>query len=392
MKPEITFFPVANGDMTLIKLESERTILIDINIRAPSDDVRDVAADLRKSLKEDDKGRPYVDVMVLSHPDADHCRGFQEHFHTGPLDDYVDNATPKKIVIREMWSSPLVFRRAQKKTHNLVPDAKAWNKEAKRRVDLFRKTGCFGSDGDRVMVIGEDSGGKTDDILAIVAKEGATITQICGTFEPNFSALLLAPMLASNDEEDDILSKNNSSIVMNYSIGVGTNTTAVKFIEAGDAEVAIWERLWDRHAKNLPALEYNLLNTPHHCSWHSFSWDSWSKLGRDAKVSDRARKALSQALPGARIIATSVEIKDDANDPPCYRAKEEYLSIINDDKVKGEFWNTGVYLSRDNQEPLKFEVSAGGMKIVKFAAAVAASSAAGGALGATPLFHGGTAS
>ena len=96
MKPEIIFFPVGNGDMTLIKLESERTILIDTNIRVPSEGIPDVAADLRKSLKQDAQGRPYVDVMVLSHPDADHCRGFEEHFHTGPLDTYNDSATPKK--------------------------------------------------------------------------------------------------------------------------------------------------------------------------------------------------------------------------------------------------------------------------------------------------------
>ncbi len=254
MKPEIIFFPVGNGDMTLIKLESERTILVDTNIRVPSDEIRDVAADLRKSLKKDDKGRPYVDVMVLSHPDADHCRGFEEHFHTGSMDNYADSATPQKIVIREMWSSPLVFRRAQSK-HTLGPDAKAWNREAKRRVALFKSTRSTGNDGDRVLVMGEDRDGKTDDILDIVLKEGATITKLCGTVEPNFSALLLAPLISSSDEEEEILTKNDSSIVMNYTIGAGTNPTAVKFIDGGDAEVAIWERLWERHAKDVTALQ-----------------------------------------------------------------------------------------------------------------------------------------
>jgi hypothetical protein len=262
MKPEIIFFPVGNGDMTLIKLESERTILIDTNIRVPSDTVRDVAGDLRKSLKKDDKDRPYVDVMVMSHPDADHCRGFEDHFHTGSLDNYSDTANPKKIVIREMWSSPLVFRRAQKK-HKLGDDAKAWNCEAKRRVALFRSTGSLGSDGDRILVMGEDCDGKTDDIQGIVVKEGATVTQICGTVEQNFSALLLAPLKGADDEEEEVLSKNNSSIVMNYSIGAGTNPQALRYIDGGDAEVAIWEKLWNRHENDPEALQYNLLNTPH---------------------------------------------------------------------------------------------------------------------------------
>lgn len=387
MKPEIIFFPVGNGDMTLIKLESERTILIDTNIRVPSEEIRDVAEDLRKSLKKDEKDRPYVDVMVLSHPDTDHCRGFEENFHTGSLDNYSDSATPRKIIIREMWSSPLVFRRAQKK-HIVGPDAKVWSREAKRRVALFRSTRSTGNDGDRIRIMGEDCGGKTDDILDIVVKEGTKITTICGTEETNFSALLLAPLRAADDAEEELLSKNDSSIVMNYSIGAGTNPEAVKFIDGGDAEVAIWERLWQRHAKDVTALEYNLLNAPHHCSWHSLSWDSWSAYGWKAKVSADARKALGQALPGACIVASSKEIKDDANDPPCYRAKQEYLSIVDADNVKGSFWNTGAYLSAYKQEPMRFEISAGGMKLVRFSGVVSAAASVGGALGATPIFHG----
>jgi len=110
--------PVANGNTPLIKFESDGTTLIDINIRVLSDDARDVAADLRKSLKEEEKGVPiYVDVMVLSSSDTDHRQGFQEHFYTEPLDAYSDNADRKKIVFREIWSSPLVFRSMQRKSH-----------------------------------------------------------------------------------------------------------------------------------------------------------------------------------------------------------------------------------------------------------------------------------
>jgi hypothetical protein len=93
MAAVITFFPVANGDMTLIKLESGRTILVDINIREPGDDIRDVSADLRARLGTDSNGRPFVDAMVISHPDQDHIRELLNHFHLGPLSDYPE---PKK--------------------------------------------------------------------------------------------------------------------------------------------------------------------------------------------------------------------------------------------------------------------------------------------------------
>ncbi|MFL9869536.1 metallohydrolase [Paraburkholderia fungorum] len=385
MTPQITFYPVGNGDMTLIKLESGRTILIDVNIRQPDDSIRDVAKDLRDALKTDEQGRPYVDVMVLSHPDQDHCRGLEEHFHLAPLADYCDKDDPKKIVIREMWSSPLIFRRSHAKNHCLCEDAKAWNREAKRRVKLYEKSG-IDTDGDRILILGEDQNGKTDTLGGILVKEGESIQRVCGAHQNNFSALLLAPLLADDDEEEEVLSKNESSVIMNYSIGAGGTPEAVKFLSGGDAEVAIWERQWARHKEELEALEYNLLSTPHHCSWHSLSYDSWSECGRDAEVSEDALSALSQALLGATIVASSNIIKDDDVDPPCIRAKEEYVAIAKG--AKGEFWNTSAYLSEDNPEPLTFEVSEGGLKRVKKQSANAAKVAAVGGLGAEPLAHG----
>lgn len=43
MASTISFFPVNNGDMTLIKLDDKTTILIDINIRQVAEDDDDPA-------------------------------------------------------------------------------------------------------------------------------------------------------------------------------------------------------------------------------------------------------------------------------------------------------------------------------------------------------------
>ena len=71
MSTQITFFPVGNGDMTLIELDdaSQTKILIDMNIRDSADDEAnenyfDVASELRSRLKNDSKGRPYI-VRIL---------------------------------------------------------------------------------------------------------------------------------------------------------------------------------------------------------------------------------------------------------------------------------------------------------------------------------------
>ena len=162
MPTTITFFPVDCGDMTLIRFGDvdATTLLIDVNIRMDADDpegeARDVAKDLRGQLKKDANGRPYIDAFLLSHPDQDHCRGLTRHFHLGPLSDYPDDKKDykdKKIVIREMWSSPIVFRRASK-NHTLCDDAKAFNTEARRRVKANRDGYFLVGEGDRIQIMG----------------------------------------------------------------------------------------------------------------------------------------------------------------------------------------------------------------------------------------------
>ena len=367
----VTFFPVDNGDMTLIRLgdADASTILIDVNIRVDADDpnskVRDVAKDLRGQLKKDSNGRPYVDAFLLSHPDQDHCRGLTRHFYLGPLADYPDDDKAdkdKKIVIRELWSSPIVFRRASK-NHTLCDDAKAFNKEARRRVKLNKDHYFAVSDGDRIQIMGKDIDGKTDDLVPIVRPVDQAFNTIAGRTSKMFSAYLLAPIDASDDEEvEACLVKNESSVIINFTLAADDNTPdGAKFLTGGDAEVFIWNRQWDRHKKEPSVLEYDLMQTPHHCSWHSLSYDSWSDKGEDAKLDADARKALSQARSGAVIVASCKPIKDDDGDPPCIRAKREYVAIT--DAVKGKFYCTGEYPKEGEVEPMVFTVSALGVAL-----------------------------
>jgi len=370
MPASITFFPVDCGDMTLIKFADAdtTTLLIDANIRADADDPdgdkRDVAKDLRDRLKTDSKGRPYVDAFLLSHPDEDHCRGVSRHFHLGPLSEYPDDKKPlkdKKIVIREFWSSPIVFRRASKR-HVLCPDALAWAAEARRRVKVNRDRAFAVTDGDRIQIMGKDIDGKTDDlgpILRLVNQEFSTIN---GKHSSFFSAYLLGPLEPTDDEEEEeCLEKNQSSVIINLTLAADAlNPKAARFLTGGDAEVFIWSRLWNRNQNDTLVFEFDLLQTPHHCSWHSLSYDSWSDLGEDAKVDPDARSALSQARDGAFIVASSKPICDDDSDPPCIRANREYLAILKD--AGGEFYCTGEYPDKDAVEPLVFTVTSQGFQ------------------------------
>jgi hypothetical protein len=386
MNATVSFFPVGNGDMTLVQFQSGHTLLIDVNVRGaaddPDDDTLDVAAELRKRLSRDARDRLYVDAFLLSHPDADHCRRVREHFHLGPPEDFP--AKSDKILIRELWSSPIIFRRASK-AHALCDDAKALQAEARRRVRKFRDTGSC-AEGDRILILGEDVSGKTDDLGAILVKIDESIQKINGQYDPTMTVTLLGPLPPSADEsEEEVLAKNESSVILRIGFNTSQQSGACYFLTAGDAEVGIWERLWQKHTRSPELLRYHLLLTPHHCSWHALSWDSWSDLGEDSEVSQDARNALSQAFDGAFIIASSRPIKDDGNDPPCVRAKREYEDIAR--KVRGSFRCTGEYPSQSDPQPLEFDITDDGVRLLTKAMRAPAIISSG-AMGGQPLSHG----
>src|SRR6266496_214590 len=239
MAATISFFPVGNGDMTLIKLESGRTILIDIKICGaaddPDDSTPDVANMLRDRLQRDASGRLYVDTFLLSHPDEDHCAGLVSHFHLGPPGDW--SKSDDKIFIREIWSSPIVFRRASK-VMSLCDDAKAFTAEARRRVQRFRESRGAVSDGDRILILGEDENGKTDDLYAVLVKVDDTFSRINGQQDATVSIRLLAPSGKRDEDEEEHRAKNRSSTILQISLVGGGIADKCRFLTGGDAEVA----------------------------------------------------------------------------------------------------------------------------------------------------------
>ena len=386
MTATLSLFPVDNGDMTLVKTEDGHKILIDMNIRVAADDedddTRDVASKLRDRLTRDGEGRLYVDALLVSHPDKDHCTGLERHFHLGTPEDWSEKAD--KIFVREIWSSPVVFRRASK-NHVLCDDAKAFNREAKRRVRKYEDSKGKVADGDRILIFGEDEDGKTEGLEEILVEVDTEFSIVNGKEDSSMTARLLGPLPKDDDDDEEVLTKNNSSTILRFSLAGGRIPDKCRFLTGGDAGVAIWEKLWKRHGQRKSWLSYDLLLSPHHCSWRSLSHDSWSEKGKDAEVSTDARNALGQARSGATIVASSKPVKDDKNDPPCIRAKQEYVKIV--DGVSGTFKCVGEEPTEASPDVMEFEIRANGPRL---ATALMAPSTVRrpGRLGGQPLPHG----
>ena len=116
------FWPVGTGDSTTIRVADTVYLQLDLRhmAKAENDDdpawpVIDELIDILPKLS----GTPYLSVFALTHPDLDHCQGFEE------LND--------RVIISELWMSPRTFREIRE-NEDLCDDAQAFHDEAMRRV------------------------------------------------------------------------------------------------------------------------------------------------------------------------------------------------------------------------------------------------------------------
>lgn len=388
MAARLTFFRVGNGDMTLIQTQGGHQVLVDANIRDAADDPDgehpDVGAQLRKRLNRDGHGRYFVDALLLSHPDQDHSNGLNAHFHLGPPADFP--STSDKIFIREMWSSERVISRAESdKDRPLCEDAKAFIKEYRRRINLI-KSGRTAGNGDRALRLGDLEASDPPALRGVSYGVDDAFNKINGEVDNWVEVRVRGPLAQGKDEpEEELIAKNRSSVILQVAFSAGFDTEAVLYLTGGDAEVEVWKRLWRRLKSTPEKLAYDLMLAPHHCSWHSLSSDSIGDLGTKAKVDPEARQALGQARQGAYIVSSSKPIKNDDDDPPSYRAKQEYEAIAKN--VGGSFLCVTEHNGEHAEDPIEFEVAASGAVLVATAAA-AATLTSPGAIGRQPLGHG----
>ncbi len=364
----VTFYPVDNGGMTLIKLndDAETTVLVDMYIRPAADDPDgekfDVSTHLRRQLNTSDD-KPYVDVFLLTHNDDDHIKGIKEHFHLGAMDNYTlpsDDDDPTPIVIREIWGSSRFWQRSSD-SNKLSDDAKAFNKEMKRRVKLFEDTKEIQEEGDRAIIIGSDPDGKTDGLDAIVREIDSTFTKVNEReMEDKLKVCVLGPISKQEDEEDeDFKTANRGSVIMQLAVKETSAWDSYDnlLLFTGDADVLVWESLWDKH-EGTDALDYDILLVPHHCSWRSLSYDSESDCD-NPQLSKNAKSALNQAKESAHAVSPSKPIKDDDDTPPSQLAKNEYVEVVGTDN----FICTTEEPSEDDPQPVVFSLTADGPQL-----------------------------
>ena len=374
MESTIKIYPVGNGDHSVISVYEDNyttNIMVDCDIRKSSEGDEDpakfdVKADLLRCLPRR-SDMLYVDVLILTHGDYDHCRGFEEHFYQGDPRKY-SNADKKndRIFIDVLWFSPMALQECGN------DDAEAFKKEARRRIKLHNDASPDKDlPGNRIVIIGYNGNEELSDLNTVRKVPGNVVTKFNERQLSTFSIFIHAPYKKQLARVDDL---NHTSIVFQARFKEKKESTdfCVLAMFGGDADYIAWDIIMSSSIdhKNEDALNWDLLLAPHHCSWTFFN-ESGEKEPTDSSlvVLDYKRK-------GGIIISSSKPILNDDKNPPSYKAKQEYLKKL--DK-SSQFLNTAIEPYQVYPEPIVFIVTPNGPARVPKSTLSSTLAAAGGA-------------
>lgn len=343
----ITYFPVGNGDTTLIKLTDGATILIDSNIAAKDQEKYDVHRHLIGELRSEN-GVPHLDAFILSHPDQDHIRGWSTYFFSGDPARYGDKDKKEgRIVVDEIWFAPRIFAPHEKE---LCDEAKVFQKEARRRMDLYRSgSQASGSAGNRFRVIGYTDNLDLQGLERFLTIPGNTTNMINRSPKSDFEMFVHAP--TKKDSDSKWSERNDTSIVLQLRFRLGNDNRAALAMIGGDAGCGIWSDIIDK--SKTPDLQFDLFLAPHHSSWSFFSEGPSEEAKPDAAITNFLT---TKKRAGAFVISSSKPILNDDDNPPHYIAAQLFQKMFGDDK----FLCTMEHPDEDEPEPIYFTMTKNG--------------------------------
>jgi hypothetical protein len=333
------YWPVGTGDSTTIITDDETFFQLDLHHLEMANDDDDphtpIVDELVKILPKQNR-KPYLSVLALTHPDLDHCKGF---------DDLLN-----RVTIGELWFTPRIFREYKK---DLCDDAVSFKEEAERRVKkTIRNNGSVGS-GDRVRIIGYDDLLEEEEYKGFPKNQlsvpGTEVTSIDGDdHSSTFRAFIHAPF--KDDAEND---RNDTSLAMQITLFSGSETGQALFF--GDHSYPTLRRIFD--VSEADDLGWHLFLAPHHCSKSAMYWkdegSDTEKLKQDI-LDDIQNNQLSPN----NIISSSEPIpasNQSGDNPPHAKAKARYQEITE------TFLCTQEHPNKKNPQPIVFSVTADGI-------------------------------
>lgn len=365
-KRGVVCWPVGTGDSTTIVVDDQIVMQVDIHDmdKADDDDTPEAAVvdRLAEVLPKVD-GKPYLAVFVLTHADQDHCRGFADLL--------------AKVRIGELWATPRLWREFEDPDAVICDDARAFQKEAERRVAVVKKAVADGvsvKSGDRILVIGYDTDhdkhAYSDLPKEYLTGPGHAISQLDGVdCSGRFEAFLHAPF-----KDDCAAPRNETSVAMQVTL-LHEGGASGQFLLFGDLAHDTIMKIFDYSEKHDRSgrVAWDVLLAPHHCSkkvMYVVGDDGVERLARD--VLDSFAK---HARSNATVVSSSCPVPSSnsaGDNPPHAKAKARYVEI----EAVARFVCTMEWPDADRPQPVVFEIGQGGLALWPATTAVKSHTAA----------------
>lgn len=327
-----TFWNVGTGDSTVVSIDEEHVVLVDIRHLESAEDDDDPRIPIIDYLVDNlprRDGDPYLATFVLTHPDQDHCQGFAELL--------------EEVHVGELWFAPRVL---DEYDEDLCDDAQAFVDEVTRRIGSIAEEGL--KSGNRIRIIG------SADILDkspydkipkdLVTVPGNTVSLVDGDdLSESFEAFVHAPF-----KDDAKAERNETSVGMRVSLCSGTDQLQALLL--GDLSNPTLNRIFKVSAPD--STSWDVLLAPHHCSKSTMYYPK----GDDEVLDKPLMKKLEESGSECRYIISSsdpIPAKNKSGDnPPHAKAKSQYEQIVD----LGHFLCTGEHGSKDELTPVSFAV------------------------------------
>lgn len=307
----LTFWPVGNGDSITVSVDSKIFMQVDMRHLSCSEDDADPKTPIIDKLVEllpKVDGEPYLAVFTLTHPDKDHCCGFEELL--------------KKVNIGELWLTPRIFEKFEEE---LCEDAEIFLDEAMRRVKKTIDNNGRVESGDRVRIIGFSERLKEDAFEgfpeSMLTVPGHSLTMLDGIeCKDVFKAFIHTPFKCDADGD-----RNDTSLGMQLTlINQAVSGRALLF---GDHCYPTLKRVFNVSTKE--DLAWNIFLAPHHCSksvmYHKEEQDKDEVLKKDILQSLEVH-----SLKPAYIVASSgpfPKTNESGDLPPHIKARNRYEAV-----------------------------------------------------------------
>lgn len=333
--PTVTFYPVGNGDTSLIKLDNNKMILMDYyqkdNAQDTSTPECDIATELKKELREAKKSS--FDVVAFTHADDDHIRGSTEFFYLKHEKQYQSD---DRVVIDELWvPAAMLLESAGRDEQN--KEHVTWRDEARYRLKNKQGIKVFSKPDELVNLIEKKWGMNIDEFDDFILDAGS----IVDTFSLNRDGVeffVHSPFVWNCEESGKKVKqiRNQAALVFNVRFKVGGEE--FNYLAVGDSEAHVMESIYNLSEKhgNKDRLKWDLFNIPHHCSYLALA-EIGDKGEKETIPLDKVKDLLLMGQKDAYIICSSQAFDSDTKEaesrsqPPHIQAKrcyERYLKQV----------------------------------------------------------------